>query len=142
MKKRGIVCVAVILLLAGLPAFAQNASGAGAGAAKDAFVKTIPLVRVWIHPLGYVVQFVNSKSRIAEIYVPLAWFNQGVGSKADIIYGNERGYPYCSIFWVDGKFDHIRLYVLDDYHAPSWGVMDATADYDKKFEVQDVPKEF
>jgi hypothetical protein len=138
MKKRGIICVAVVMLLASLPAFAQQ----DPGAAQDAFCKTVPLVKVWMHPLGYVLQFVSSKTQINEIYVPLAWFNKGPLSKADILYGNDRAYPYCSIFWVAGKFDHIRLYVPEDYHSTAWGVMDATSEYDKKFETQDIPKEF
>ena len=138
MKKRGMMCIAIALLLVGIPLFAQESSGA----AKDAFCKTVPLVKVWIHQLGYVLQFWNSHSRVQEIYVPLSWFNQGVASKADILYGNDRSYPYCSIFWVDGKFDHIRLYVFDDYNNASWGVLEATSDMDKLFDVQDIPKEF
>jgi hypothetical protein len=138
MKKRGMICIAIVLLLAGLPVFAQESSGA----AKDAYVKSVPLIKVWIHQLGYVLQFWNSHSQIQEIYVPLTWFNRGPASKADIVYGNDRSYPYCSIFWVDGKFDHLRLYVFSDYNSPTWGVMGATTDMDKSFDVQDIPKEF
>jgi hypothetical protein len=138
MKKRGMICVAVVLLLAGLPAFAQESSGA----AKDAYCKSIPLIKVWIHQQGYVLQFWNSHSQVQDIYIPISWFNKGSASKAYIVYGNDRAFPYCSIFWVEGKFDHIRLYVFDDYHSPTWGVLEATSEMDKSFEVQDITKEF
>jgi hypothetical protein len=95
-----------------------------------------------MHQLGYMVQFWTSKSQIAEIYIPLTWFNQGPNSKADIIYGNEPGYPRLVIFWVDGKFDHINLYVLDSYNSLTWGVLSQATDLTSKFDVQDVPKEF
>ena len=46
------------------------------------------------------------------------------------------------IFWVDGKFDHINLYVLDSYNSLTWGVLSQATDLTSKFDVQDVPKEF
>lgn len=137
MKKPGILFVAIVLMLSSLPAFAQEQSYP-----KDAYVKTVPLMKVWMHQLGYVLQFWNSHSQIGEIYVPATWFNKGPASKADIIYGNDRAYPYCAIVWVDGKFDHINLYVPDNYDSPAWGVLETSADLTSKFDIQEVAKDF
>ncbi len=137
MKKALIAAAVGLLLLASLPVFAQSQTYA-----KDAYVKMVPLVKVWVHPLGYVAQFFNSKSQVSSIYVPLTWFNKGVESKAELVYGNEPGFPYATIYWVDGKFDHITLYVLNYFSSPTWGVMEAVTDRTSQFNVQDVPLQF
>lgn len=138
MKRAGMVLAAGLLLMSSLPSFAQAAYSNP----KDAYYKVVPLVKVWMHQLGYLVQFWTSKSQIANIYIPLTWFNQGPNSKADIIYGNEPGYPYLAIFWVDGKFDHVNLYVLNSYDSLTWGVLNQALDLTSQFNVQEVPKEF
>jgi hypothetical protein len=138
MKRAGVLIAVALLLCLSLPAFAQAQSYP-----KDAYVKTVPLVKVWMNQLGYVLQFFSSKSQVSSIYVPISWFNNGPESKADIVFGNEKGYPYVSIFWVDGKFDHIRMYVLNDYNSTTWGILPGgDSDLVAKFNVQEVPKEF
>ena len=138
MKKAGFVLAATLLLLTSLPSFAQQAYVNP----KDAYYKVVPIIKVWMHQLGYMVQFWTSKNQIARMYIPLSWFNQGANSKADIIYGNEAGFPYVTIFWVDGKFDHINLYVANSYDSLSWGVLSQSTDLTTEFSVQEVPKEF
>ena len=146
MKRAGMVLAAGLLLMSSLPSFAQAASSSSSSNAnsypKDAYYKVIPLAKVWMHQLGYMVQFWTSKSQIANIYIPITWFNQGPSSRADIIYGNEPAYPYLSIVWVDGKFDHVKLYVLDHYDSPTWGVLSQAGDLTSQFNVQEVPMEF
>ncbi len=138
MKKAVILFAAGLFLLTSLPAFSQ----AQTTYPKDAYAKTIPLLKVWVHDLGYKLQFFNSNSQVADIYVPLTWFNKGALSKADIVYGNEKGFPYCTIVWVDGEFDHITLYVLNDFRSQTWGVLNVPGDLSAQFNVQEVPKEF
>jgi hypothetical protein len=142
MKKAVILFAAGLILLASLPAFSQAQAQAPTGYAKDAYYKTIPLLKVWLHDLGYKLQFFNSNSGVSDIYVPLAWFNKGSLSKANIVYGNENGYPYCTIVWVDGAFDHITLYVLNDFQSQTWGVLTVPGDLSAQFNVQEPPKEF
>ena len=138
MKKAVIVFAAVLFLLASLPAFSQAQNKYP----KDAYYKTLSLLKVWVHELGYKVQFFNSKSQVSDIYVPLAWFNKGSQSKAVLVYGNEKGYPYCTIVWVDGAFDHITLYVLNDFRSATWGVLSGASDLSSQFNVEEAPKEF
>ncbi len=158
MKRAGMILAAGLLLMSSLPLFAQQAStgttttpAAATPAAansstnpipKDAYYKSVPLIKVWMHQLGYMVQFWTSKSTVGQIYIPITWFNQGPNSKADIIYGNEPGYPRLVIFWVDGKFDHVNLYVLNYYESLTWGVLSQAADVTSQFNVEDVPKDF
>ena len=138
MKRAGLVLAAGLLLMSSLPLFAQQANTNP----RDAYYKVVPITKVWMHQLGYMVQFWTSKSQISNIYIPLTWFNQGPNSRADIIYGNEPAYPYMSIIWVDGKFDHVKLYVLNSYDSLTWGVLSQALDLTSQFNVQEVPKEF
>jgi len=138
MKKALVLLAAGIFLLACLPVFSQSQSANP----QDPYVKTVHIVKIWMHQLGYKIQFLNSHSRIAEIYVPLAWFNKGTESKADLVYARGPEYPYFSVFWVDGKFDHIMIYALENFNDTSWGVLEPKADISSLFNVQEVPKEF
>ena len=141
MKKAGFVLAATMLLLTSLPSFAQQAYSSATNP-KDAYYKVVPLFKVWTHQLGYMVQYWTSRSTIGQMYIPFAWFNRGINSKADIIYGSEPEIPYVTIFWVDGKFDHVNLYVQNDYNSLTWGVLSEATDLTSQFDVQEVPKEF
>jgi len=137
MKKAGIILAAALLTLASLPAFSQAQAYP-----KDAYYKVVPIIKIWSHQLGYKLQFWSSKSTVYDIYVPISWFNKGTESKADIYYGNDKQYPYFVIFWVDGKFDHIAIYALNDYHSLTWDVLESANDLTSQFNVQDVPLNF
>src|SRR5512147_126232 len=103
--KKALVAAAALVLLAGLPLFAQTQ----AQTERQTYYKTIPILKIWLHPLGYLIQYVNSKQQVDQMYVPLTWFNKGINSKAEILYGAGKEYPYLTIYWVDGKFDHMRI---------------------------------
>jgi hypothetical protein len=139
MKKALVAAAVALLLLAGLPLFAQTQTSDNQ---QQAYYKTIPIMKIWLHPLGYLIQYFNSKQQVAQIYVPLTWFNKGINSKAEILYGSEKDYPYCTIYWVDGKFDHIRIYALTNFESGTWGVLEASTDRTKQFDTQDVPRDF
>ncbi len=99
-------------------------------------------MKIWSSSQGYVVQFWNSKSQISTLYVPVTWFNQGSLSKADLVYGAGPEFPYFKIVWVDGKFDHITLYVLENFESLSWGVLSSSVDLTSQFDTQEPPKDF
>ncbi len=137
MRKPVILFAALCVLLASLPAFSQASLYP-----KDAYVKSVHIIRIWSHQLGYKLQYFTSKSTVAEIYVPLTWFNKGIDSKANIIFGNSAEYPYFTIVWIDGKFDHITMYVREDFRDLTWGELREAGDLTAAFNVEDVPKEF
>jgi hypothetical protein len=138
MKMARFAIVACIVMLIGIPAFAQEQSPN----ANDAYYKTVPILKIWAHQLGYMVQFFNSKSQVSSFYVPSSWFGKGQQSRAEIVYGNDRSYPYFTVVWVDGKFDHVTLYVRNDYGALSWGILETATDISSRFNVEEVPREF
>jgi hypothetical protein len=138
MKKAVMALAAGLFLLACLPAFSQAENKYP----KDVYVKTVHIIKISMHELGYKLQYWTSKSKVGEIYVPITWFNKGPESKADIAYSNDPAYPYFSIFWADGAFDHISIHALSDYGSLTWGVLESKDDLTPLFNIQDIPKEF
>jgi len=139
MKKAVIVLAAGLLLAVSLPSFAQEKQTYP----QTAYFKSVPIAKIWLHPLGYVVRYFTSQSVMASAYIPYTWFNQGVNSKADIVYGSGIGAePHMVIFWVDGKFDHIRLFVDENLAGLTWGVPNESANLDSQFDVQGPPLDF
>ncbi len=133
--RRNLVPLAALLLLGSI-AYAQEAKQ------PDVFAKTVDIGKIYTHPLGYRILYLRSTLDWGEMYVPMTWFKwSGVG-KGEVVWGNDPAYPYLVIYWVDGKFANIRLFLRSDPTDISYGVLDPTIDLSKQFDVQEPPKNF
>jgi hypothetical protein len=81
----------------------------------------IDVVKVYSHADGYLVVYRKGSSDVGQLYLPARWFISG--GKAELVRGNDPSYPYMSVFYKDGKFDHLRLYVLADHNDLTWGIL-------------------
>lgn len=131
MKKTALLFVG-ILLLASLSAFSQTQSATPT----DVFAKTVPIAKIYTDVLGYKVLYVKSNLEIGALYVPLKWFGKAAG-KGMIIWENPGAPSYFSIFWVDGKFDHLVLHVPANLTSPVWGVLETSQDLTAQFNVEE-----
>jgi hypothetical protein len=131
MKKIVLLC-AGILLLASAVAFSQ----AEQKKITDVFVKTVPVVKVYTHQLGYKVIYVKSTLEMGTLYLPLTWFGKAAG-KGDLVWEDLSEPTYFSIFWADGKFDHIVLHVPNNLSSPIWGELEDSPDVAAKFNVEE-----
>lgn len=137
MKLKRIAAALLALLLTGL-----IFSGVLFAKDSDLFVKTLPITKIYPHGKGFKILFVKSDLTLGSFYVPITWFiGSGAANKADIVYGNDPAYPYCSIFWKKGEFDHLRLYVMKDKNHETWGVLSAREDL-SKFDTETLEIEF
>jgi hypothetical protein len=131
------LALVVVLLAVGLSVFAQ-------GRPKDnesIYVRTTPVIKVYTHQLGYKVYYQTNRGGVASFYVPAEWFS-GAGGKASIAYGSGPQYPYLSVYWIDGKFSHIKLFLVEDILADTWGVLrEPAAEAAQHFKVDDVKLE-
>ncbi|MBN1413284.1 MAG: hypothetical protein JW969_20755 [Spirochaetales bacterium] len=99
------------------------------------FVKTAPILRVLAHELGYKIYYTKHGIDVGVFYIPYSWFSQA-GGKGQVIWGKNKAYPYFTIFWVDGKLDHINVYLQENMQHYSWGILNATVTEVKdKFDV-------
>jgi hypothetical protein len=112
--KRAIACL--LLLTLAFLAFGQE---------PQVYVKSVPILKILSHPEGYKVLYMRSDMKVDELYIPLRWLGK-TGGKAEIVFGDDPSFPYFSVFYRDGKFDFIRLYVIDDVRDVTWGILRKT----------------
>jgi hypothetical protein len=102
----------------------------------------VPIEKIYAHELGYMVVYRVGTATIASAYLPMEWFYTLAG-KGDIDYGYGAMFPYMSVYYVQGKFDHVRLHLNFDKNDSRWGVFAQGADVKDKFKgVEDIKLQF
>jgi hypothetical protein len=139
MKTR-MLLVACALVLMALPAAAQNNSTV---TESEYYYVNVPLEKVYPYRKGYVVSYRKGVSEIARAYLPLEWFD-GVGGKGELIrLGPGTTWPSLTVYYKEGEFSHVRLYVRREAAHESWGNIPQTTNLDEYFEnVEDLRLEF
>jgi hypothetical protein len=99
----------------------------------------VNVVKVFSHSQGYEIIYRKGIADTAAAFVPIKWFVPG--GKAELVQANDAAYPYMVVFYKDGKFDHLRLYVKSDLKDSSWGTLDPKAG-EGKFSSEDIKLEF
>ena len=129
------LAVGLLMLLFGASLFAQPQE-------KQIYAKSVPIVKIYTHQLGYKIYYIEQNSDIGYFYVPVSWFI-GAGSRGSIIWGLKPEHPYFSIYWEDGKFSYIKLFLGRNLREDSWGVLtDAPSLIKDKFEIEELVLEF
>lgn len=132
--KRTVMLVALVLLIVGV--FTVSAQEQD----PKLYVKTVSIMKILNHALGYKVLYLKSSMEVGEFYVPHSWFK--AGGKAELVLGNGPAFPYFSVFYRDGEFDHIKLYAAENIRHLSWGRLKRQAGDSSKFEVETLDLEF
>jgi hypothetical protein len=133
---RRTAAIVVLFVLACSAAFAQQDAG------RDVYVKSVRIARVYHNGLGYRIIYFKSTMEYAEMYVPTTWFSFSGTSKANVIWGESAEFPYLSIYYADGKFDRILLFLHSNMHDISWGSLPQGIDLSAQFNVQEPPRDF
>ena len=136
MKKISIAAILMLFLAAGL-AFANESR---------IYARSFNIEKVYFHQLGYKVTYITGRMKYAETYLPHSWFSQssmknGVQAKGEIVWGNDPAYPYMTVFWKDGQFSHVRLFLKRSFFDVSYGVISPNQD-PAAFDVEEVILEF
>ena len=103
----------------------------------DFYVKTLYIEKVYRHELGYKIEYRRSNSMyLATAYLPLEWFGRS-DSQARIAYANDNSVPFVNIYWKDGEFHHLVLFVHESPHHISWGTLRQTEGVASKFDLDE-----
>ena len=105
------------------------------------YAKTLLISKIYLHRDGYKILYQKSDMNFATVYVPMSWFS-GADSKAEITMANDRSYPYFSVFYRNGEFDHIRIYAKNNLNDATWGSLDTRYDFSKEFSVDTLNIEY
>ena len=126
--------------------FALYSAGMASAIESPLFAKVVFIQKVTSHEKGYKVNYFTGHGELKTVYVPLEWFYQTGGYKtsdgfikAEAVRGSGGAYPYMQIFWKDGKFHHLRLFVVEDYNDRSWGIVNPAEKLETKFDPTKIP---
>ncbi len=107
----------------------------------DYYYKTVRIVKAYIHSQGYRLVYLKSDLSGAAIHIPLTWITSAE-RKAEIVFGDDPAYPYFSVFWKNGVFSHVRVYLKKSFNDLSWGELDDSLDLSGKFDIDSLSLQF
>ena len=136
-KALALALIVLVMLAVTTSVFAQSTHKK-----PDVFVRTVPIVKILTHQLGYKIFYTDTRGELNSFYVPVGWFT-AAGGKGSIVYGNGAKFPYFSIYWVDSKFSHIKLFLVENIGSETWGVLTArNSAVQDKFDIEEPQLEF
>ena len=116
MKKLIIAAFIVAMFVVGMPVFAQNDDNKS-----EFYYVNISLERIYPHRAGYAVQYLRNNRTLATAYLPIEWFSSSAGKGEIVSLPPGRGWPSMSVYYKDGEFSHVRLYVHRGGSHRTWG---------------------
>ncbi|MDR2194331.1 MAG: hypothetical protein LBP19_07695 [Treponema sp.] len=125
-----------------LPLFAQDDQESDSN---GFYYVKVPITKIYPYSKGYVVTYNVGTygTELDTVYLPASWFS-AKESKGFII-NLERTpiVPNVTVYYQNGAFDHVKLYVRENRSDPIWGYMPLWTNIDDRFEnVTDVPLKF
>jgi hypothetical protein len=138
LKKAVIIVAAILFLGVSFGVFAAES---------ELYARTILIEKVYPHKLGYKIMYITSKLDFTMTYIPHKWFShssakEGSLVKGEVVWGNDSSYPYMIVFWKEGKFSHIRLFLKSNLHDISYGTLDPSQNVEDKFNIEEISLEF
>jgi hypothetical protein len=92
---------------------------------------TYSIEKIYLHRTGYMVTYLKGFQTL-RIFVPHEWFD--AAGKADMVnLGAGRSWPHLTIYYKNGQFSHLRLYIRRDRGHESWGIVPFSVDLDNYF---------
>lgn len=134
--KKALVCALTAFVFGlGAEVFAQEQ--------KDTtpYPMVIPIQKILAHSDGYRIIYKKGSVELRDVYVPMTWFV--AGGKAELVKGRGSEYPYMVVYYVEGKFHHVKLFVPADVNDDRWGVFPQSSAAAEKFKgVEDMKIEY
>lgn len=127
-KKTAAVCLfALLSVFLAIPAFSQDdaAPGDPPVSNSDFYVLQVPIEKIYSTPKGYLIEYRKNGLRMNSILLPIEWFTR-TAATTEALKGemvrliNGKFFPYMTIYYKDGKTDHVRVFIRDVNHR-TWG---------------------
>ena len=140
MKKIVFAVVLLIGFAALTPLFAQKISE---GHESEYIYINVPLEKIYPYRLGYVLVYRKGVNKMAQVYVPGEWFHDTAGKGELITLPSGKNWPSLSVFYKDGEFSHVRLYIHPWKGHETWGNIPLNVNIDDRFkDVETIELEF
>jgi len=131
MKKLTVAAIFAVFLVIGSSVFAQDNRKEQQS---EYYYKNITLEKIYPYRNGYIVQYRRGINTIDKAYLPMAWFTNSAGRGEIITLPQGKAWPSLSIYYKNGQFSHVRLYVHHVSTHQTWGVIPQNVDIDSAFE--------
>jgi len=131
MKKIIVAAVFVVFWVIGSPVFAQDKQKENQS---EYYYKNISLEKIYPYRNGYVIQYRRGINMIDKAYLPMSWFTSSAGKGEIVTLPVGKAWPSLSIYYKNGEFSHIRLYVHRVQTHETWGVIPQGVNIDSYFE--------
>ena len=119
----------LIVLAVVSPVFSQN----NTNERSSMYYVNVRVERIYPSVEGYIVQYLKNNSQIAIIGIPMEWFIDAAGRAELLQLPAGKNWPTMSVFFVDGEFSHLRLYVHRVKSHVTWGAVPQGADLARYF---------
>ncbi|MDR1106215.1 MAG: hypothetical protein LBL44_07645 [Treponema sp.] len=140
MKKFLFTMIILTGITAALPLFAQTISE---GKESEYFYVHVNIEKIYAYRKGYVVLYRKGVNQMAQAYLPLEWFTEVAGKGELVSLQAPTAWPYMTVYYKSGEFDHVKLYVRKARAHETWGIVPLHVNIDDKFEnITDVRLEF
>jgi hypothetical protein len=93
----------------------------------------VPVERIFPTATGYVIMYRSASSVMATIGIPNEWFSDAAGSAEIIRLPSGSDWPTMSVFFRNGEFSHVRLYVHRVKGHVTWGNLPIGTDVSRFF---------
>jgi len=127
MKKLIIVLIFLALIT---PVFAQTTVAENP---KSLYYVNVPVEKVIVTSTGYIIQYRTASNLLAIVGVPNNWFTDAASCAELLKLPSASDWPTMSVFFVDGKFTHLRLYVHPAKSHWTWGSVPMGTDVSRFF---------
>lgn len=134
-----LLIVMLVLFITGGVAFAQQETANEEDPV--VFPVTVYLNTVYQHSRGYVVDYNDSELYFQRAFLPGRWFTAAAG-KGEILYSMDKSVPYMVVYYVNGEFDHLRLFVHANPYHPSWDQLPAGVELEDEFSAETLQIEY
>jgi len=140
MKKLVFFAVFTVLLAAGSLIFAQDDKKKHDS---EFYYKNVLLERIYPYRNGYAVQYRRGINRLEMVYLPMEWFTGAAGKGEIITLPAGKAWPSLTVYYKNGEFSHVRLYVHHMASHQTWGTIPQNVVLDDRFEnVEDIRLKF
>jgi len=94
----------------------------------------VPIEKIQVYKKGYILQYRKGINKIGTLYIPNEWFSDAGGKGEMVLLPRGKEWPTLSIYYKEGEFSHIRLYIHRWKGHPTWGVVPLHVNIDDRFE--------
>jgi len=134
MKKFVFTAIFVVFLAVGAPVFAQTQRD---DRDSEYYYINVSLEKIFPYRKGYIVQYRRGLFHYGRTYLPAAWFTDAGTTGEIVALPPGKAWPSMSVYYKNGEFSHVRLYVHHLATHSTWGNISPNIDLGTDFDYID-----